>query len=431
MKTDSPPKLIDLVATLVDFQPWETVEILNDSRLVVFASPTRQREVDGLLGALRRIADLFVVMNARLYEVDRAFYTKHVAPLFVRETGDQPQVISIDELLFRNISAKGKLLLESEEDRLRPQRQSGFLSRQSMFRFASGPDPTNGGTMLMETGLAGVSFEVQPLVSPDHLYLRLQITQKIADLLGIDKVKRLDIASGKEIEVESPNVRKTRVSGTVTIPDTGAILMPVAHPPSGKENADKVWLMVARPYIWIEEEMKGREEKVTPQSIWDSAFPKEEKKDKKEPERRLPSTDEVKEVLQAIITDVLTDLALKDLRNEYGTEADKTLTFEDSNELGWPKDFNPKTHGYKRVEIARDPFSNRVEGNRVLGIRLDKFELKELKALPAGPDGPIAVCVYNAGGSANGAIGGGCSIYYQTERVGKRWTVEQLGLLGQ
>jgi hypothetical protein len=33
-----------------------------------------------LLDALRRLADVAVVMDARLYEVDRALYAKHIAP---------------------------------------------------------------------------------------------------------------------------------------------------------------------------------------------------------------------------------------------------------------------------------------------------------------------------------------------------------------
>jgi hypothetical protein len=429
IKAGSPAKLIELLSNAVEFQSWETIDIINGSRLVVFASRARQEEVDDLLFGLRRLADLFVLMNARLYEVDRAFYATNVAPLFARDKGERPQVVSIDEALFRKIS-KEKVVLESEEDRLRPNRQTVFLSRQSVYRFTAAAD--NDGTKLMETGLAGVSFEVQPLVSADRRYLRLLITQKIADLLGIDKAKRLNIASGKEVEVESPNLRKTTLSGTATIPDAGAILMPVAYSPPGKDNAGKVWLMVARPYIWIEEEEKERRKEkkaeTTLKSVWDSAVAKEEKP---EPEKRLPSTDEVKEVLQAVITHVLTDPDLKDMRNEYGTEADKTLTFDNLYKLGWPKDFKPNTHGYKVVEVRRDPFTNRVEGRRVLGIRLDKCELKEGKARPSGLEGPIEICLFNAGGLANGDEAGGCSVIYDLKRVGKRWTVECLGFRAQ
>ena len=65
--------------------------------------------------------------------------------------------------------------------------------------------------------------------------------------------------------------------------------------------------------------------------------------------------------------------------------------------------------------------------NRVLGIRLDKVDLKQMQA--GLFDAPIRVCLFNAGGSANGGVIGGCSVYYEPKRVGKRWTVSYQGLL--
>jgi hypothetical protein len=135
----------------------------------------------------------------------------------------------------------------------------------------------------------------------------------------------------------------------------------------------------------------------------------------------LPSNDEVKEVLQAIVTDVLTDPGLKSTRAFYGTEKDKTVTLVDNEKLGWPRKFQPETHSYKLVEVHKDPF---LDGRRVLGIRLDKFELKDGTTGPF--DASIEVCVFNAGGRANGAVIGGCSVSYRPKRVGKHWTVEQI-----
>ena len=61
----------------------------------------------------------------------------------------------------------------------------------------------------------------------------------------------------------------------------------------------------------------------------------------------------------------------------------------------------------------------------MLGIRLDKFDLKKKKSHPLG--GPIEICLFNAGGNANGGVIGGCSIYYWPRRDGQRWTVDFLG----
>src|SRR5262245_10500132 len=201
--------------------------------------------------------------------------------------------------------------------------------------------------------------------------------------------------------------------------------MPLDYQPPGKENEDKVWLLVARPIIWIEEEVKeirkgGGDFK--PQSIWDSEPSNEELP--REPEKRLPLNDDVKEILQAIITDVLTNPDLKDTREFYGTAKDKTVALEDGAELGWPKGFNPGLHGHTLVRVPVDPFGNQ---HRVLGIRLNKFDLTQNKA--GQRDAPIEIGLSNVGGSTNGAVIGGCIVWYVPKRVGKHWTVENAGLL--
>jgi hypothetical protein len=71
-----------------------------------------------------------------------------------------------------------------------------------------------------------------------------------------------------------------------------------------------------------------------------------------------------------------------------------------------------------------DPFADR---RRILGIRLDKFVLKQEKADVF--DTPIEICLFNAGGTANGVVIGGCTVYYIPKRDGKKWTVECAGTL--
>jgi hypothetical protein len=421
--TDEAGPLVRLVLNEVDLRPWETIDVLNGVKLVVLASPAHHEEIVNLLQALRRLADLEVVMNARLYEVDRAFVAKHVAPLFPVDAPpeERPRVVPIDKLLLEKITRQ-KLLLESEDVKIRPNQHASFLSRQSACRFAAGPRPDKEQRMLTGTGLAGVSFEVLPLVSADRRYLRLQISQKIVQLAGIDKTKALDVTTGKDVEAESPNLRRTSVTGTVQVPDGNPILMPVDYRPPDKGSEDKVWLLVARPLIWIEEEVRERKkegQEISPKSIWASEVQKDQERASAKP---LPFNDQVKEILQAIVTDVLTDPDLKSTREFYGTAREKTLALVDEGDVGWPKEFRPETHGYKLVEVRRDPFVNQ---RRVLGIRIDKFDLAQKKAYLM--NSPIHICIFNAGGSANGSVIGGCSVFYVPKRVGKHWTVECTG----
>jgi hypothetical protein len=429
---DEVAALVRSVANSIQPRPWETIDLVNGSRLVFNASPARHAELRDVLFAMRRLADLHVVMNARLYEIDRIFYSKEVAPLFAKPKDGKksPTIVSIEKDLFKRIAAE-TLLLESEEVRIRPHQPTTFLAKQSDFRYRTslplrfdeidlpGPKGEKAQQTVVGTGLAGVTFKVAAQVSPDRRYLRLRVTQAVAQLVAVDKTKKLDPATGKESEVESPNESRSSVTGTVQIPDGNPILMPVEYRPPGKGKEDKVWLLLARPFIWIEEEVQERRQggkEFSQKTVWESDI---EEETPTQPEKRLPLDDDTKEILQAVITDVLTNKEHRHERASYGTEKDKTVTLVDSNQLGWPKDFLPNTHGYKLVTAKFDPFAN---GRRVLGIRLDKFDLKEKKSDLF--EGPIQICLCNSGGTANGAVIGGCLAWYSAKREGKKWIVE-------
>lgn len=417
------------VANATELQSWETLEAANGARLVVVASLGRQEEIVAVLQALRAYADLAVVMNARLFEVDREFYAKNVAPTLAKEKDAEapPSVQTIDGPLFKKI-AQQKLVATSDFEKIEPGKLTGFLSKQCVFRYDAGPslesnvEKRGAIRKIIGTGLSGIRFEVLPLISPDRRYLRLEITQKSAQFVGIDKTKVLDMATGKQFEVESPNVRKSSVSGTVQIPDFGAILMLVAYQPPGKDGDDRVWLLLARPFIWIEAEMEERRrggDDLSPKSFWfdtgiETPKPKFEK-------RRRAASDE-KAVLEAIIEHVLTDPELKSTRERLGTSRDKTFTLVDSS-LRWPEGLCPDTHGFKMIEVIHDPF---VDQRRVLGIRLDRFDLKQMEVGLLNT--PIEICVVNAGGRVNGVANTGVRVHYVPKLVDGRWTVAFHGM---
>src|SRR5262249_14476897 len=152
--------------------------------------------------------------------------------------------------------------------------------------------------------------------------------------------------------------------------------------PPGKENEGKVWIMVARPMIWLGEEweeLKHEGKKVAPRSIWENDIQKEEKGPAGKP---LPMNDKVRQILQALVTDALTNPDLKGTRDSYGTAKDKTFALVDGQSLAWPKQFKPDTPGFKLVEPNLDPF---IDQRRILAIRLDKFDLKQKPELQNTP----------------------------------------------
>jgi hypothetical protein len=278
---------------------------------------------------------------------------------------------------------------------------------QNVVRYNAAPKSTG-------TAQSGVSFEVRPLVSPDKRFLRLEITQNVSQVASVTKTARLDVSSGKEFEVEVPSLYKCSVTGSVQFADGGCcFLMPCAFRPS---NKDKLLVLVAQPRIWIEDEEKIRNDgkKPVPEFEWSDEAPEEEKP---APVKRLPYNDKTRQILQAIVTDVLTNPQIKKLRASFGTERDKTFTLVDEEKRGWPKEFQPYGHDYTMIKVKQDPF---VDQNRILGISLRKFDLKSDDKKNA----PIEVSLANAGGSANGGHLGSATVLYRPKRVGNHWTVE-------
>jgi hypothetical protein len=287
---DGTSLLIRLLANEARLEPWETVQIINGTRLTVFGTPATQRNTRGLLWSLRRMAGVGVVMNARLYEVDRAFFAKHVAPLLIGKEipngliphgtplDERPLLVPVGGPLLNKIT-KYKHIMESDDIKIRPGQTTAFLARQTLFHFDAGV-PLGKRNMVTRTGLAGVRFEVKPLENSDYGSLRLRITQSVTQLVAIGKGKRLDATTGAEQIIEVPAVRQTATTGKVQVLDGNPFLMPVDYQPPGKENAGKVWLLVARPVLWDETEEKAAHKAGTnkpPNSIWDRPPVSEEK----------------------------------------------------------------------------------------------------------------------------------------------------------
>jgi hypothetical protein len=266
--SDAPALMVRLLVQLLTPRSWETIRVENGTRLVIFASPDTHIQVESLLAACRRLAGVAVVMNARIYELDRDFFVREVAPILARDPAadKQPVVAAIGTALFRKV-VRGKFLQEGDQRPIRPLQGALFLSHQTAVRYRSVPPAKEA------TALAGVSFRVVPVVSADRRFVRLRIEQRSSQLVGIDKVRLVLGSTGKEVEIEFPNLRKTSAHGTVRIPDAGALLMPVDYRPAGKEGEGKVWVLVARPFIWIDEEVKEMRKQgaiLTPKDIWES-----------------------------------------------------------------------------------------------------------------------------------------------------------------
>ena len=129
-------------------------------------------------------------------------------------------------------------------------------------------------------------------------------------------------------------------------------------------------------------------------------------------------------VLDAIVRDVLESDFLKDVRASYGTPGDRRVALVSNASYGipWPQDYRPVApEGYEVRRVAEGA-AGAEDQPRMLGIRIDKFDVGQREAGLFRES--IEITVMNAGGWKNGDIVGGCSVYYVPAREGNGWAVE-------
>ncbi|WP_145218410.1 hypothetical protein [Gimesia alba] len=126
---------------------------------------------------------------------------------------------------------------------------------------------------------------------------------------------------------------------------------------------------------------------------------------------------EINGILQQCLEQILTSADFKRQREFYGTPGSKDVQLVNSSKTPWPANFHPKVKGYD-LRFAK---SNSVDldGNRILGIRLDKLDVV---APNAGLfDGNIVLALSNVGGTKNGAVNGGCFLNFTVHRQGDNY----------
>ncbi len=137
------------------------------------------------------------------------------------------------------------------------------------------------------------------------------------------------------------------------------------------------------------------------------------------------------QILDALVRDVLVSDFLNDIRADYGTPGNKQVALVLNGDYGvpWPDDYQPLLPAGYEVRRVVEGTGVREDQPRLLGIRIDKLDLDQ-KATELYRE-PIRITLLNAGGTKNGNIAGGCSVYYIPVRKEGGWEVKSMRLEGQ
>jgi RNA polymerase sigma factor (sigma-70 family) len=364
----------------------ESVQILNGNRLVIHTTAARHAQITELLKTLRRWTDVAATAQARLYEVDAAFYNKLQSvkrvPLEELEKqfleGNPPK-----DDLFKPLNRQ-KLILTGETIPLENGSQAVLLSLHDIISSLPSPQQARAGVKDRQTFQQGAAFLGTIQISADRRFIQLKLTEKATEVQDVLKVKVLDVKD-QEVAAEVALLKETSQTQVLDIPDGGAILVPVQYRPPAARAKDRWWVLWITCRIVIEEE-----DRQIRQATLDAIVPE-------------------------LLADVVKNPQLKTLREYYGTPADKRLAVVNSATWTVPEKWQPDLAGYQWV-------APQSKGNRLLGVRVEKFE--ESPTPQESNTSVITVTLVNAGGSDNGAAIGSSTIRYTARWSEKRWVVQ-------
>jgi hypothetical protein len=408
--------IVRLIASTVAPESWylraeprSTIEVVNGTRLVIHTNAEGHAQVSELLDALRRLGDVAVRIDARLYMVNREVYRKvrdskrltQAELEGLEKRGAEDEKGSRPERLLR----KQKAVAVALEVTIANGQEGAILSQYKavcippILRDRKAPElPGNSALTAPQTVLEGMTFAAGVTVSADRRFVRLKITEKGTEIdrlpqVELPKIKKPNDKDTVQDQVDElldalrragplePVLTETAHTQETGIPDGGSRIIAIHLRPRSLREAKRWYVLVISPRIVIKEEERAFLEEALTAS------------------------------LPALLTDVLTNPRLKATRAFYGSPDDDRFALVPGERWSWPQ--QPAIAEHRLTPSAPG-------GKRLLGIRIDDFQW-------AGKDRSdltITVTLLNAGGSDNGAVPGSGRLRYAARTKDKKWLIE-------
>jgi hypothetical protein len=206
-----------------------------------------------------RGSEIYVIMKARLYEVDEAFHNK-LAKARWRSKADLEELENkppADGSLFALLK-KQKPLLAGKEINIDPGKEGVLLTATKPINCLPTPDQLRRGKKAPQTIDEGFTLGAQVHISADRRFVRAKFLEKSLEIEGIEKVKVAVDEKDTEAVGEIVFAKEASLSQARYLPDGGSILLPLGYrPPAVRKN--ERWLVAEiTPRIYIEEEERAR-----------------------------------------------------------------------------------------------------------------------------------------------------------------------------
>jgi hypothetical protein len=202
---------------------------------------------------------MYVIMKARLYEVDEAFHNKlakgkWLSKADLEELETKPPA---DGSLFALLE-KQKPFLAGKEINIDPGKEGVLLTATKPTNCLPTPDQLRQGKKGPQTIDEGFTLSAQVHISADRRFVRAKFLEKSLAIEGIEKVNAVVDNKGTEAVGEIVSAKEASLSQMRYIPDGGSILLPLHYRPGAVRKNDRWLVAEITPRIYIEEEARAR-----------------------------------------------------------------------------------------------------------------------------------------------------------------------------
>lgn len=214
-------------------------------------------------------ADIYVIAQAQLYEVDETFARK-LAKAKWRSKADlgelerqilaAPKKQQAGEQLF-TLLAKHKPLRTGKKINLVLGQEKVLLSWTRMRNLLPSPEQLRQGQNGPQGIREGITLRARMEISPDRRYVRVKFTEESAEIEGVEKVSVPIGNQGGKADAEIASVKEVRGSLMRYIPDGGSLLLPLHYRPRAAREKGRWFVVKITPRIYIDAEervIRGR-----------------------------------------------------------------------------------------------------------------------------------------------------------------------------
>lgn len=264
------PAIDVLVATIMaatGIENWRasnknagSIQIVNGTRLEIQASARRHAEIVELFDALRRLADIAVVTDAELLEIDRTIYDKEVAPILAKFRAGLGKKLGapIPEDLAARLRKHG-IRWNTGKVMVADRGEAEIFSLRRSFLYVAKPvakkqKPADA----FASGFHGFSFKALVAISADRRSVQLKVTQTSKDLTGISQEVVRDVDTDELCTIDVPALVESSVTSSVRVDDGEFLLFPVHSQSIKAKDRDRVLVLLVYTWIYIAEEEKAR-----------------------------------------------------------------------------------------------------------------------------------------------------------------------------